>query len=111
MRTNRGVASNQILGEPDLKNIDLPGVQINDPSLGKHFSLMFLPATPSSPSCVPLPELQRNKETIKFVVLGSEVPGHSQKQLTQTWIVTFGKKPTDANLDLVFVKIPICIDP
>ena len=30
-----------------VKNIiDLPGGQINDPSLGKHYSLQFLPATP-----------------------------------------------------------------
>ena len=32
------------------KIIDLPGGQINDPSSGKHYSLPFLPATPSSPS-------------------------------------------------------------
>ena len=32
------------------KIIDLPGGQINDPSWGKHCSLMFLPATPSSAS-------------------------------------------------------------
>ena len=30
--------------------IDLPGGQINDPFLEKHFSLPFLPATPTSPS-------------------------------------------------------------
>ena len=30
--------------------IDLPGGQINVPSSGKHYSLYFLPATPSSPS-------------------------------------------------------------
>ena len=33
-----------------LKIIDLPGGQINDPSSEKHYSLPFLPATPSSPS-------------------------------------------------------------
>ena len=32
------------------KIIDLPGGQINDPSLGKHYSLPFLPATPLSQS-------------------------------------------------------------
>ena len=32
------------------KLIDLPGGQINDPSSGKHYSLPFLPATPSSAS-------------------------------------------------------------
>ena len=47
------------------KLIDLPGGQINDPSSGKHYSLPFLAATPSSPSrtldlpCALLPELQR----------------------------------------------------
>ena len=43
------------------KFIDLPGGQINDPSSGKHYSLPFLPATPSSPSCALLPQLQRYK--------------------------------------------------
>ena len=50
------------------KIIDLPGGQINDPSLGgKHYSLPFLPATPSSPSLTldspPTlhPELQRTR--------------------------------------------------
>ena len=32
------------------KIIDLPGLQINDPLSGKHFSLPFLPVTPLSPS-------------------------------------------------------------
>ena len=32
------------------KIIDLPGGQINDPSSGKHYSLLFLPETPLSPS-------------------------------------------------------------
>ena len=30
------------------KIIDLPGGRINDPSSGKHYFLLFLPATPSS---------------------------------------------------------------
>ena len=30
------------------KIIDMPGGQINDPLSGKHYSLAFLPATPSS---------------------------------------------------------------
>ena len=89
------------------KLIDLPGGQINDPSSGKHHSLPFLPATPSSlsrtleglfeltrhpsraldsPSAL-LPELQRNKDTVRCAALGAEVPGHHQKQLTQTLIV------------------------
>ena len=78
------------------KIIDLPGGQINDPWLGKHYSLMFLPATPSSPSRTLeglfeltrppsraldspralLPELQRYKDTVRGV------PGHCPKQLT-----------------------------
>ena len=37
-----GVASNKILGGPE-KIINLPGGQINDPSLGKHHSLLHLP--------------------------------------------------------------------
>ena len=50
------------------KVIDLPGGQINEPSSGKHYSLPFLPATPSSPSRALLPELQRNKDTVRRVV-------------------------------------------
>ena len=89
------------------KIIDLHGGQINDPSSGKHFSLPFLPATPSSPSrtleglfeltrhpsraldspCALLPELRRYKDTGRFVALGAEVPGRCQEQLTQTLIV------------------------
>ena len=89
------------------KLIDLPGVQINDPSSGKHYSLPFLPATPSSPSRTLkglfeltrrpsraldspralLPELQRYKDTVRCGALGAEVPGHRQQQLTQTLIV------------------------
>ena len=43
--------TNSIFSFSFLKNIiDLPGGQINDRSSGKHFSLPFLPATPSSPS-------------------------------------------------------------
>ena len=81
--------------------------QIYDPLSGKHFSLPFLPATPLSPSRtleglfeltrrpsraldLPralLPELQRYKDTVRCGALGAEVPGHRQKQLTQTLIV------------------------
>ena len=69
--------------------------------------LLFLPATPSSPSrtleglfeltrcpsraldslLALLPELQRYKDTVKCAALGTEAPGHSQQQLTQTLIV------------------------
>ena len=34
-----------------------------------------------------LPELQRYKDTVRGAVLGAEVPGHCQQQLTQTLIV------------------------
>ena len=77
------------------------------PHRGKHYSLSFLPATPSSPSrtleglfeltrlpsralASPralLPELQRYKDTFRCAMLGAEVPGHCQQQLTQTLIV------------------------
>ena len=77
------------------KIIDLHGGQINDPSSGKHFSLPFLPATPSSPSRtleglfelklrpsraldstrMLLPELQRITDTARCAALGAEVPG------------------------------------
>ena len=81
--------------------------KINDPSSGKHYSLPFLPATPSSLSRTLeglfeltwrpsraldllhalLPELQRYKDTVRCAALGPEVPGHRQQQLTQTLIV------------------------
>ena len=77
------------------------------PRWGKYCSLSFLPATPSplsrtleglfglplrpsraldSPHVL-LPDLQRDKETVRCATLGMEVPGHRQKQLTQTLIV------------------------
>ena len=72
---------------------DLSGGQINDPSSGKHYSLPFLPETPSSlsrtldsPRAL-LPELQRYKDTVGCAALGAEVPGHRHPQLTQTLIV------------------------
>ena len=66
--------------------IDLPGGQVIDSQSGKHYFLPFLPATPSRtlevhieltpvPSpCVLLLELQRYKDTVRCVVLGTEVP-------------------------------------
>ena len=33
-----------------------------------------------------LPEIQRNKDAVRCVALSAKVPGHSQKQLTQTLI-------------------------
>ncbi len=51
MVLSREVASNQILGgQMGKKIIDLSGGEIYDFSLGKYASLLFLPATPSSPS-------------------------------------------------------------
>ena len=87
--------------------IDLSGGQINDHASGKHFSLPFLLATPLSSSWdleglfeltrhpsraldsprALLLELQRNKDTVRCVVLGAEVPGHRQKQQTKTLTV------------------------
>ena len=89
------------------KIIYLLGGQINDPSSEKQYSLLFLPATPSSPSRTLeelfeltrspsraldspralLPELQRYKDTVRCAELGAEVPGHHQQQLMQTLIV------------------------
>ena len=40
-----------------------------------------------SPSRALLPELQRNKDTVRCDTLGAEVLGHRQQQLTQTLIV------------------------
>ena len=97
--------SNQILEGGRI--VDLAGGQINEPSLGKCYSLPFLPATPSSPSRTfeglfeltrrpsraldspraLLLELQRYKDTVRCAALGAEVPGHRQQQLTQTLIV------------------------
>ena len=81
------------------KIIDLPEGQINDPSLWKRYSLLFLPATPTSPSRILeglfevtrqpsraldspralLPELQRIKDNVRCAALGAEVPGHRQE--------------------------------
>ena len=94
-----------------VKTNNLPGGQINDPSLGKHYSLLILPTRPSSPAqilegtfkltlcpsrafdlpCALLPELHRNKDTVDCAPLGAQVPGHRQKQLMQTLIVSLFK--------------------
>ena len=85
----------------------MPGGQINEPSSGKHYSLPFLPATPSSPSLTleglfvltrrpsqaldsPRVLLQRCKDTVRCAMLGAEVPG-------------LCPKTADANLDRAFV--------
>ena len=86
----------------------MPGGQINDPSSGKHYSLSFLPATPSSLSRTReglfeltrrpsralwklFLELQRYKDTVRCAVLGAEVPRHRQHLLTQNLIVRLFK--------------------
>ena len=88
------------------KIIDLAGGQINETSSGKRYSLLFLPATPTSLSRTQglleltrrpsralespralLSELQRYKDNVRCTALGAEVPGHRQQQLTQTLIV------------------------
>ena len=52
-----------------------------------HFSLPFLPSTPSFPTRALLPELQRYKDTFRFTALGVQIPGHRQWQLdTQPWL-------------------------
>ena len=77
------------------------------PGRGKHYSLPFLQATPSSlshtleglfeltqrpsraldsPRAL-FPDIQRNKDIVRCVTLFAEVPRHCQKQLTQTLIV------------------------
>lgn len=70
------------------------------PSLWKYFSLLFLPATPSSLSRTPeepstralLPKLQRIKDTVSCAELGAEVQGHHQEHKTQILIVRLLKK-------------------
>ena len=72
--------------------------------MGKHYSLLFLPATPSSPSWTLeglfeltrrpsraldsprafLPELQRYKDTVRCAAIVAEVPRQRQQQLMQT---------------------------
>ena len=79
-------------------------IQYNEPSSGKHYSLQFLSATPLSLSRtlerlfeltlrlsraidLPptlLPEVLRNKDTVRCAVFYAEVPGHRQEHLKQT---------------------------
>ena len=46
-------------------------------------------------------ELQRYKDTVRCAALGMDVPGHRQKQLTQTLIVNFVKKSTFLHRSLI----------
>ena len=79
------------------------------PLVWEHYSLPFLPATPSwtleglfeltrcpsgaldSPRALLL-KLQGYKDTVRCTTLGKEVPGHRQEQLTQTLIVKSQQK-------------------
>ena len=105
-RINQGVKQ-AIKQVRETKIIDVPGGQINDPLSGKNYSIPVLPAIPSSlsrileglfelkqrPSRVLnwpralLPELRKNKDTIKCGALGAQVPIQLQEQLTKTLIV------------------------
>ena len=51
------------------------------------YELTLRPLRAISPPCTLRPQLQKNKDTIGCAWSGSKVPGHCQKQLTQTLIV------------------------
>ena len=51
------------------------------------FELTRRPSRALNLPCALLPELQRYMDTVRCAALGAEVPGHHQKQLTQTLIV------------------------
>ena len=52
--------------------------------LKSFFELTRSPSRALDLPCALLPELQRYKDTSRCAALGVEVPGHRQKQLTQT---------------------------
>ena len=96
--TQGGHRQSNISGAREVKEgIGLPDWQINDPQTGWHSFHLFLSATPSSwtmtfegPSILPcalVSELHKYKDTFCGFMLGMEVPGHCQEQLTQTLIV------------------------
>ena len=62
---------------------DLPSKQINEGL----FELTRRPSRALNSPRALLSELQRYKDTLRCDALGAEVPGHRQKQLTQTLIV------------------------
>ena len=105
LRSSRQVASNQILvGQDRWKNLPSRWVRQN-PLSRKDFFLLFPTATSSSQSwtieglfrlirppswalsspCALLPELWRNKDTVRCVKPGEEDPWHRQQQLMQTF--------------------------
>ena len=86
-----------------IKFIYLPGGQINDPSSGKRYSLMSLPATPSSP-CWTLQgifELTRRPFSLDS---STEIQGHSHVFRASHRVPETQSRTADANLDCVFVE-------
>ena len=66
------------------KIVDLPGGQINDPSSGKHYSLQFLLATPSSLSrtlegLFELTQLPSRALGLSVVSGPTEIQGHGRR--------------------------------
>ena len=85
--------------------------QFNDPSSGKHYSLAFLPATPSSPSRTleGLFELTRRPSWAldsPRVLLPElpEIQGHRQVWRTRREGPRTPSRTTDKNLDCAFVE-------
>ena len=89
----------------------LPGGQINDPSLWKHYSLAFLPATPSCPSRTLemlfelTPRPSRALDSPRAVTSGTtENQGHRQVCCARRGGPRTLSRPTYANLDCAFVE-------
>ena len=83
-----GMATNSFFSVSFLyKIINLPGGKINDPSLGKHYSILLFPTTPSSLSRSLLPELLRYMDTVRCGTLFVKVSARRQQLLMQTLIV------------------------
>ena len=102
---SRKGAGSQILGVPDRgKNIDLPEGQINEPSSGKFFSLLFLPTSPSSPSWT-LKRAFWLALWLAFCIASgaTEIPGHCQVCHASCRGPTTPSRTTGANLDCAFV--------
>ena len=86
----------------------MPGGQINDPSLGKHFSLQFLPATPSFPSWIlegPFKLIGRPSSALDSPrALLPEILGHRKVSRTRFTAPRTPSKRADANLDCAFAE-------
>ena len=76
-------------GNSKFERLKIPARSALSPSqtLEGFFKLTWHPSRALYLPRVLLLELQRYKDTIRCVVLGVEVPGHRQQQLTQTLIV------------------------